>query len=63
MLLFAWTEPDFQEVTGASGGGLLTSALVTREVAAFGVRGQGAATAEEEPALRCERFVDYRRGK
>ena len=27
MLLFAWTEPDFQEVLGSSGGGLLTGAL------------------------------------
>ena len=27
MLLFAWTEPYFQEVLGSSGGGLLTGAL------------------------------------
>jgi len=27
MLLFAWTEPDFQEVLGSSGGGLLTGSL------------------------------------
>jgi hypothetical protein len=38
VLLFAWTEPDFQEVLGVAGGGLLTSIVRGHIVGAVGLQ-------------------------
>jgi hypothetical protein len=39
--LFAWTEPDFQEVPGASGGGLLHRCTLDFRTARLGVTTAG----------------------
>jgi len=62
MLLFAWTEPDFQEVPGAPGGGLLhrcTLELRTAEGAGRGAAAgpwtRGGAHGEDKCRTRPER--------